>query len=143
MFGQALNTSRYSHSATLLNNGQVLILVGISCDGSGVCAYLSSSEMFDPTTSSFVLTGSLATPRTAPAVLLPSGKVLIAGGYTCDAIGDCNSLSSAELYDPAAGTFTSAGNMMESRAGHSMMLLNDGTFSLRPEKPVLRSRVQD
>ena len=34
------------------------------------------------------------------ATLLPNGKVLVSGGNTGSAI-----LSSAELYDPAAGTF--------------------------------------
>jgi len=41
------------------------------------------------------------------ATLLPSGKVLVAGGYT--SIGGY--LNSAELYDPAAGTWTATGSM--------------------------------
>jgi len=60
--------------------------------------------------------------------------VLIAGGYTCDANGNCNSLSSAELYDPALGLFTSAGNMAASRAGHSVTLLNNGTVLIAAGK---------
>ena len=47
-------------------------------------------------------TGPLATARCIhTATLLPSGKVLLAAGYNYN-IGF---LASAELYDPAAGTF--------------------------------------
>jgi hypothetical protein len=126
VLGQTLNYGRHSHSATLLNNGRVLIAGGVSCDASAVCTYVGNGEIFDPATSAFTLTGSLATPRTAPAVLLPNGKVLLAGGYGCDSSGTCQSLSSAELFDPATGTFSSTGNLQQARSGHTLTLLNDG-----------------
>ena len=45
------------------------------------------------------------------ATLLPSGKVLVAGGQMM-----ANSaLSSAELYDPASGTWTATGSMGTAR----------------------------
>ncbi len=69
----------------------------------------------------------MATARSAPAVLLNSGKVLVAGGYTCDSSGNCSSLSSAEIYDPIAGTFSSAGTMTVARSGHTMTVLANGT----------------
>ena len=40
------------------------------------------------------------------ATLLPNGKVLVAGGYNGSAV-----LSSAELYDPATGTWTATGSL--------------------------------
>ena len=123
-----LNTSRYQHSATILNNGQILVAGGINCPTSGSCTYLSSAELYNPATSAFVSTGgAMATARSAPAVQLNSGKVLVAGGYTCDGSGNCSSLNSAEIYDPTAGTFSSAGTMTVARSGHTMTVFGNGT----------------
>jgi hypothetical protein len=54
--------------------------------------------------------------------LLPNGQVLATGGYTTDG----NILASAELYDPATGTFTRTGDMNDSRVGHTATLLPTG-----------------
>ena len=122
----ALNTSRYQHNATLLNNGSVLLAGGVNCPSSGSCTYLNSAELYNPNSGTITTTGAMATARSAPAVLLGNGKVLIAGGYTCDSSGNCGSLSSAEIYDPMAGAFSSAGNMTTNRSGHTLTLLNNG-----------------
>lgn len=55
------------------------------------------------------------------ATLLNDGKVLLAGGS--DALG---SSSTAELFDPASGSFTPTGSMGIARAGHTATLLLDG-----------------
>src|SRR5881398_246684 len=61
----------------------------------------------------FVITGSLATARTFhTATLLPNGKVLVAGGGN----------NSAELYDPASGTWSATGNLATARAFHTATL---------------------
>ena len=125
-----LNTSRYQHSSTLLTDGTLLIAGGINCPPSASCTYLTSAESYNPDTGKFTYTGSLATARSAPAVLLPNGNVLIAGGYSCDSSGNCSSLVSAEIYHPDFGYdygyFTSAGNMTVARTSHTMTLLNNG-----------------
>jgi hypothetical protein len=56
------------------------------------------------------------------ATLLPSGDVLVAGGYNFDD----GYLSSAELYDPATGTWTATGSMAAARAAHTATLLPSG-----------------
>ena len=123
--GVMLNTSRYEHTATLLNDGTVLIAGGITCPSPGSCSYLTSAEVYNPDTGTSTSTGSLATARSATAVLLPDGEVLIAGGYSCDSSGNCTSLSSAELFNPN-GYFISAGNMTVARSGHTMTVLSNG-----------------
>ena len=71
---------------------------------------------------SWTETGSLGTARDFhTATLLPYGKVLVAGGF-----GSSGILSSAELYDPAAGTWTATGSMSTARDSHTATLLPSG-----------------
>ena len=71
----SLATARYSHTATLLPNGKVLVAGG---DNGGA---LASAELYDPASGTWTATGSLATARDYhTATLLPNGKVLVAGG---------------------------------------------------------------
>jgi hypothetical protein len=72
----------------------------------------------------FAPTGSMGTARTAhTAMLLPNGKVLIAGGMD----SSLNiSFSSAELYDPVTGTFSPTGSMGTARVFHTATLLSSG-----------------
>lgn len=59
------------------------------------------------------------------ATLLSNGKVLIAGGESWLNFSG-TAVATAELYDPATGTFSATGNMMRARVGHTATLLNDG-----------------
>ena len=108
--GQSLTEARFGAVAATLPSGQVLIAGGYN--GSG---YLSSAELFNPATDTFTkLTGtgqSLTEARYgAVAATLPSGQVLIAGGYN----GSTAILTSAELFNPATDTSRS------SRSGQSL-----------------------
>jgi hypothetical protein len=74
----------------------------------------------------FAATGSMKTPRAAhTATLLTNGKVLITGGGNVWPYQWATS-ASAELYDPASGTFTRTGDITTPRDGHTATLLPDG-----------------
>jgi hypothetical protein len=96
----AMNIARVNMTATLLPSGKVLIVGGVNNSGA-----LSSTELYNPRTNSFAPPSHTPTMNDArefaTATLLPSGEVLIAGGY--GAI--FNVLSSTELYDPTTNSF--------------------------------------
>ncbi len=118
---QSMTAKRAAHSATLLNNGKVLIAGGFVANGGG----LSSAEVFDSRTKTFTPAPNMTVARAShTATLLPDGRVLISGGYNGEY------LKSSEVYDPATNRFTSAGQMVTARSGHVAALLNDGKVLL-------------
>lgn len=117
----ALTTARYRHTATLLQDGRVLIAGGRDSGGE-----LQSAELYSSTSGSFSPTGSLKSPRWGhTATLLANGKVLVAGGWRGDDVS-ATAMADAELYDPATGRFTSIAPLMTARAYHTATLLMDG-----------------
>jgi Galactose oxidase, central domain len=125
---------RYGQTSTLLQNGKVLITGGFSFDKSacfdaGTSPPLIGAELYDPSNGSFAPTGSMNEARGLhTATLLPTGKVLIVGGGNTGGgsppfAGDGS--ATAEVYDPATGTFTPTANTT-TRIGHTATLLPDG-----------------
>src|SRR5205823_11828316 len=85
--------------------------------GSAPVSPLSGSD----TPFTFGNTGSLNTAREFhTATLLPNGKVLVAGGVGGDV------LASAELYDPASGTWRATGSLSSGRYPATATLLPNG-----------------
>jgi hypothetical protein len=120
-----MNTPRIDAATALLPNGQVLAAGGTSATGTFA---ISSAELYNPATGTWSVTGSMHQGRSgingagASATPLPDGQVLIAGGEDAS----FNSLSSAELYNPATGKFTPTGSMTTGLGDPSATLLNNG-----------------
>jgi hypothetical protein len=118
----SMNVARINHTATLLANGEVLVAGG----NNNSTGYLSSAEVYNPSTGKWTLAGSMTVPRDGhDAVLLPNGQVLVAGGINAT-LGTCGTLASAELYNPSTGTWTATGSMSTGRYDFTLTRLSNG-----------------
>ena len=120
---------RFSHTATLLQNGKVLVAGGTDDEDFGPSLNLTSTELYDPNTGAWSITGSLNTGRMRhTATILPNGNVLAAGGmdFPCSG-GFCYSTvnDTAELYNPVTGTWRYTGRLSR-RSDHTATLLPNG-----------------
>ena len=126
----ALSAARWGFPNPLvaLPNGRLLVAGGTDLSCANV---LSSAEVFDPSTETWSLTGSLSVGRYNPVTIaLGDGRVLVRGGYgqlpgTCGTV-TTDALTSAEIYDPTAGTFTPTADAATPRAAAASVLLPDG-----------------
>lgn len=111
---------RAYHTATLLTNGQVLVVGGKNSK-----AYLKTAELFDPKTGTFTATAkSMPYSRWDHAAvrLNKDSMVLVSGGF-----GSSDSVTSMVLYHPGQKDWIlPPASMTEKRRGHSMTLLKTG-----------------
>lgn len=113
----------YSHTLTLLPNGKVLMAGGVTTGQNP--QVLSQAEIYDPATNTWTAVGSMGTPRQShAATLLPNGKVLIVGGIPI--LGGNSGLKTAELFDPATGTFTPTGSTAVAHEQLPTLTLSNG-----------------
>jgi N-acetylneuraminic acid mutarotase len=124
---------RMLHTATLLNDGRVLIVGGdggianltstpVPTAGTG-SQILASAELYDPASSTFGPVGSMATARFEhTATRLNDGRVLIVGGANSTTLA----LSSTEIYDPVTRGWSAGPSLATARAMHTATLLGDG-----------------
>jgi N-acetylneuraminic acid mutarotase len=135
----SMGTPRGAHHAALLLNGQVLVVGGRN----DTASMLETAEVYDPASGTWSATGSMITPRRTHTVTpLPNGQVLVAGGKEGFPIS-LPMLETAEVYDPASGTWSATGSMTTPRAGHTATLLPDGKVLVAGGTPKATSEVYD
>jgi hypothetical protein len=111
-----LNTWRYDHTATMLDNGVVLVAGGVDTNGNT----LSSAETYSSAV--FSAANSMTTAREwHTATLLANGNVLVAGG-----LGGSGPLASAEIYNSGGGSWTATNSLNIARYDHTATLLSNG-----------------
>jgi hypothetical protein len=116
----SMTAERAGHTATLLQNGDVLITGGI---GSG--RILDSAEVYRAARGVFEPAGPMSSRRERhAATLLDNGAVLITGGSSG------TPLATSDLYDPAANSFRPIGRMNTARFAHTSVRLPDGKVLL-------------
>ena len=130
-----MSDAREDHTATLLADGRVLITGGFAAYGYWDYGNtpLDTAEIYDPATRRFTRAGRMTSARAFhAATLLADGTVLITGGVTGQSNGAGLLLGgeTAEIYDPAVGTFTGVGSMASQRWNHTSTLLPDGRVLL-------------
>jgi hypothetical protein len=123
----SLATARMAPGGAVLPNGKVLIAGGWNATGQT----LASAEVYDPASGTFSTTGAMAGEHlwagwASPWPVLASGKVLAAGGLAASGA----LLSTAELYDPAAGAFTGTGSLGTAVVAFNEVTLADGSVLL-------------
>ena len=115
-----LQERAYPAAATLAD-GSVLVV-----GGSRDCFPLDTAERYFPDTGTWVSAGVMSAPRTqATATVLLDGRVLVLGGGAQGSPGFA-STNTAEIFDPATGTWTPTALMSTARASHTATLLSDG-----------------
>jgi gliding motility-associated-like protein len=123
--GSMVLVQRGGYQTVMLPNGKVLICGGLTA---GSTTPLKTCELYDPVTGTWAATGSMNHKRMYhTATLLDNGKVLVTGGQdTLANVLGGPTTNTAELYNPATGTWTLVSNMNAARWGASATLLFNG-----------------
>jgi N-acetylneuraminic acid mutarotase len=120
--GAKMVTARSDYASLMLGTGKVLFMGGENINGVSI----KNAELYNPSSGAFTVTGSMTASREEhTAVLLANGNVLVSGGNKLT-LTTQTPLASAELYNPATGTWTATGSMSHARSGHTSTVLHNG-----------------
>jgi N-acetylneuraminic acid mutarotase len=119
----SLADNRWSHTASLLPDGRVLVVGGIGDGDHG----LASAEIWTPGSRAWRRTGRLHEARwNHAAVVLHDGRVLVVGGWRNSSTQGAEGLDSAEVWDPTTQRWSMTGALPDAVAQLTVSLLPDG-----------------
>ena len=114
-------TARTAHTATLLQNGLLLVVGGMQF----TIAPLSGAQLFNPVRGAWHNAASMQASRSDhAAALLPDGRVLICGGVHAGG----RPMAVCEIYDPQNDAWHAAAPLNIARYGHAATPLSNGTI---------------
>jgi len=112
-----MHEERVNHTATLLNDGNVLVVGGGKEDG----PYSKTVELYDPRRDVWFQLDPISVGRALhTATKLMDGRILIVGGR--------GKKTSTEIYDPRNKTWMNSGETEHPRAEHSAIRMLDGNI---------------
>lgn len=119
-----MHIARYNHTATLLQDGRVLILGGETTDDLGTGNdQVGTAEIYNPATGQMSLWTSLLLPRSShQSIELLNGKILVIGGLSASSVGT----DRTEIFDPETGESREGPLLHDFHARATATRLNSG-----------------
>ena len=125
-FGPPLPTPRQGHTATVLLDGDVLVIGGD--DFGAFSDPTASAERYVVAENRWRPAGTLHVARQwHTATLLPDGRVIVVGGQ----LDSLSSTASIEIWDNLTGTFTELGALATSRQWHEVQVVSPTEIVVR------------
>lgn len=128
--GPIMAKPRLGATATLLDDGRVLIAGGDYNDGHGYIYPNSNAELIDPSHPLSQSTLLVFQDYAATSTLLSDGRVLVAGGGSYDSGTGLTTPAVSEVLDPRTERFTPVGPMSTPRTGSAAIKIKDGRVLL-------------
>lgn len=129
--GPDMGEGKAGHAALRLPDGRVLLSGGLSWRSIftvRVPTFSSVVEIYDPKNNTISRVNSMASDRAGhAAVLLASGKVLVAGGIGGSILVGGVATAACELFDPASGQWSATGSLPTAKALGALVQLGDGS----------------